>query len=74
MAGVWQCLLATLALMCVCLWGVSEAVGGAASRPRPKRPTRKPKEPPTEVTTPAQDVDIDQVDLKTVYKPFSRIF
>ncbi|XP_039983510.1 complement component C8 gamma chain isoform X2 [Xiphias gladius] len=62
MAGVWRCMLAVMVLMCVCLWGSSEAVGGAKSRPRPQR--RRPKKPkvnPIDVTPPAQNIDMQQM-------------
>ncbi|XP_049912514.1 complement component C8 gamma chain [Epinephelus moara] len=61
MAGVWRCMLA-VALMCVCLWDSTEAVGGAVSRPRPqRRPRKKPKVEPIDVTPAAQNVDIQQM-------------
>ncbi|XP_033495027.1 complement component C8 gamma chain [Epinephelus lanceolatus] len=62
MAGVWRCMLAVVALMCVCLWDSTEAVGGAVSRPRPqRRPRKKPKVEPIDVTPAAQNVDIQQM-------------
>lgn len=62
MAGVWRCMLAVVVLMCVCLWGSTEAVGGAKSRPRPqKRPPKKPKVDPIDLTPAAQNIDIQQV-------------
>ncbi|XP_018557494.1 complement component C8 gamma chain [Lates calcarifer] len=62
MAGVWQRMLAMMLLMCVCLWGSSEAVGGAKSRPRPqRRPPKKPKVEPIDVTPPAQNIDIQRM-------------
>ncbi|XP_038582345.1 complement component C8 gamma chain isoform X1 [Micropterus salmoides] len=62
MAGVWHCMLAVVALMCVCLWGSTEAVGGAKSRPRPqRRPPKKPKVNPVDVTPPAQNIDIQRM-------------
>ncbi|KAK2859367.1 hypothetical protein Q5P01_003987 [Channa striata] len=60
MVGVWRCMLAVVLLMC--LWGSSEAVGGAKSRPRPqRRPPKKPKINPIDVTPPAQNIDIQQM-------------
>lgn len=48
--------------MCVCLWGTTEAVGGARSRPRPqRRPPKKPKVDPIEETPPAQNIDIQRM-------------
>ncbi|GAA6228346.1 complement component C8 gamma chain [Lates japonicus] len=62
MAGVWRCMLAMMLLMCVCLWGSSEAVGGAKSRPRPqRRPPKKPKVEPIDETPPAQNIDIQRM-------------
>ncbi|XP_010765051.1 complement component C8 gamma chain [Notothenia coriiceps] len=62
MAGVWHCMLAAAVLMCVCLWDSTEAVGGAASRPRPQRPRRKkPKVDPIDLAPAAQNVDIQQM-------------
>uniref|UniRef100_UPI0037E740DC complement component C8 gamma chain n=1 Tax=Semicossyphus pulcher TaxID=241346 RepID=UPI0037E740DC len=62
MAGVWCCMLAAVALTCVCLWGSTEAVGGAVSRPRPqRRPPRKPKVEPIDLTPPAQNIDIQRM-------------
>ncbi|KAF1372914.1 hypothetical protein PFLUV_G00254850 [Perca fluviatilis] len=62
MAGVWHCMLAVAVLMCVCLWGSTEAVGGAKSRPRPqKRPPKKPKVDPIDLTPAAQNIDIQQM-------------
>ncbi|XP_034562605.1 complement component C8 gamma chain [Notolabrus celidotus] len=62
MAGVWRCMLAVLALMCVCLWGLTEAVGGAVSRPRPqRRPRKKPKVVADDLTPPAQNIDIQRM-------------
>lgn len=62
MAAVWCRMLAVVLLMCVCLWGSSEAVGGAKSRPRPQiRPPKKPKTNPIDETPPAQNIDIKQV-------------
>lgn len=55
-------MLAVVALMCVCLWDSTEAVGGAVSRPRPqRRPRKKPKVEPIDVTPAAQNVDIQQM-------------
>ncbi|XP_041817706.1 complement component C8 gamma chain [Chelmon rostratus] len=62
MAAVWRCMLAVVAVMCVCLWGSTEAVGGAKSRPRPqRRPPRKPKVEPIDATPPAQNIDIQRM-------------
>ncbi|XP_026220155.1 complement component C8 gamma chain [Anabas testudineus] len=62
MAGVWRCMLAVVFLMCVCLWGSSEAVGGAKSRPRPqRRPPKKPKVNPVDVPSAAQNIDLQQM-------------
>nr|XP_020465308.1 complement component C8 gamma chain [Monopterus albus] len=62
MAGVWRCMLAVAVLMCVCLRGSSEAVGGAKSRPRPqRRPPKKPKVDPIDVGPPPQNIDIEQM-------------
>ncbi|KAF7668130.1 hypothetical protein LDENG_00031110 [Lucifuga dentata] len=62
MAGVWRCIWVVVVLMCVCLWGFTEAVGGAKSRPRPqRRPRKKPKFDPIDVTPPAQNIDIQQM-------------
>ncbi|XP_071341525.1 complement component C8 gamma chain [Trachinotus anak] len=62
MAGVWRCMLAMMVLMCLCLWGYSEAVGGAKSRPRPqRRPPKKPKVEPIDGTPPAQNIDIQRM-------------
>ncbi|XP_029978953.1 complement component C8 gamma chain [Sphaeramia orbicularis] len=60
MAGVWRYMLAVV-VICVCLWGFSEAVGGAVSRPRPQRRPRKPKVAPVTVTPPVQSIDIQQM-------------
>lgn len=55
-------MLAVVALMCVCLWDSTEAVGGAVSRPRPqRRPRKKPKVEPIDVAPAAQNVDIQQM-------------
>ncbi|KAG7524975.1 hypothetical protein JOB18_019946 [Solea senegalensis] len=62
MAGLRRVLLVTMVLWCVCLWGVSDAVGGAKSRPRPqRRPRKKPKVEPIDVTPPAQNIDIQRM-------------
>ncbi|XP_037136024.1 complement component C8 gamma chain [Syngnathus acus] len=62
MAGVWRCTLTVAVLMFVCLWGSTEAVGGAKSRPRPKRrPRKKPKVDPIDATPPQQNIDIQQM-------------
>ncbi|KAA8580865.1 hypothetical protein FQN60_013823 [Etheostoma spectabile] len=62
MAGVWRFMLAVVVLMCLCLWGSTEAVGGAVSRPKPqKRPPKKPKVDPIELIPAAQNVDIQQM-------------
>ena len=48
--------------MCVCLWGSTEAVGGAVSRPRPqRRPPKKTKVDPIDVIPSAQNIDIQRV-------------
>lgn len=48
--------------MFVCLWATTEAVGGAKSRPRPKRrPRKKPKVDPIDLTPPQKNIDIQQV-------------
>ncbi|XP_019942998.1 complement component C8 gamma chain [Paralichthys olivaceus] len=62
MAGVWRCMLATMIVLCVCLWGSSEAVGGAKSRPRPqRRPPKKPKVDSVDVIPPAENIDIERM-------------
>ncbi|KAM8732074.1 complement component C8 gamma chain [Acanthopagrus schlegelii] len=62
MAGVWRFMLAAVALMCVCLWGSTEAVGGAVSRPRPqRRPPKKTKVDPIDVIPSAQNIDIQRM-------------
>ncbi|XP_053198411.1 complement component C8 gamma chain [Scomber japonicus] len=62
MTGVWRCMLAVVVLMCVCLWGSTEAVGGARSRPRPqRRPRKKPKVDPIEQTPPTPNINIQQM-------------
>ncbi|XP_074549606.1 complement component C8 gamma chain [Halichoeres trimaculatus] len=62
MAGVWRWMLAVLALMCVCLWSYTEAVGGAVRRPRPqRRPRKKPKVEPIDVTPPAENIDMERM-------------
>ncbi|AWP20778.1 putative complement component C8 gamma chain [Scophthalmus maximus] len=62
MTGVWRCMLATMVLMCVCLWGCSEAVGGARSRPRPqRRPRKKPKVDPIDLIPPAENINIQRM-------------
>ncbi|XP_061878006.1 complement component C8 gamma chain [Entelurus aequoreus] len=61
MAGVWKCSLA-LAVLIICLWGASEAVGGAKSRPRPKRrPRKKTKVDPVDLTPPQKNIDVQQM-------------
>lgn len=62
MAGVWRYMLAVV-VICVCLWGFAEAVGGAVSRPRPQRRPRKPKVTTVTVTPPppTQSIDIQQM-------------
>ncbi|NP_001117880.1 complement component C8 gamma chain precursor [Oncorhynchus mykiss] len=61
MTGVWQCV-TMLMVVCVCLWGSAEAIGGAKSRPRPqRRPPKKPKVNPIDDTPPAQNIDIQQM-------------
>ncbi|KAM9337220.1 complement component C8 gamma chain [Symphorus nematophorus] len=60
MAGVWHCMVAVVALMC--LWDSTEAVGGAVSRPRPqRRPPKKPKVAPIDLTPPAQNIDLQRM-------------
>lgn len=62
MAGTWRWMVAVLVLMFVCLWSTTEAVGGAVSRPRPqRRPRKKPKVEPIDVTPPAVNIDMDRV-------------
>ncbi|CAI5673433.1 complement component C8 gamma chain [Oreochromis niloticus] len=62
MAGLWRCILAVVMLMCVHLWDSAEAVGGAKSRPRPqRRPPKKPKITPIDLTQPEQDIDIERM-------------
>ncbi|KAM9839681.1 complement component C8 gamma chain [Aulostomus maculatus] len=62
MAGVWQCMLIVVVLIVVCLWGSVGAVGGAKSRPRPqRRPHKKTKVEPADLTPPAQNIDIKQM-------------
>ncbi|XP_060920658.1 complement component C8 gamma chain [Labrus mixtus] len=62
MVGVWRWMLAVVGLMCVCLWGSTEAVGGAVSRPRPqRRPPKKPKVDPIDLAPPAQNIDIQRM-------------
>ncbi|XP_008299593.1 complement component C8 gamma chain [Stegastes partitus] len=62
MAGLWRCMLAVVLLMLVCLWGITEAVGGARSRPRPqRRPHKKPKVEPIDLAQPAPSIDIQQI-------------
>uniref|UniRef100_A0A3Q4G662 Complement component 8, gamma polypeptide n=1 Tax=Neolamprologus brichardi TaxID=32507 RepID=A0A3Q4G662_NEOBR len=62
MAGLWRCILAVVMLMCVYLWDSAEAVGGAKSRPRPqRRPPKKPKITPIDLTQPEQDIDIERM-------------
>ncbi|KAF3703494.1 Complement component C8 gamma chain Precursor [Channa argus] len=62
MAGMWRCMPAVVLLMYLCLWGSSEAVGGAKSRPRPqRRPPKKPKIEPIDVTPKSQNIDIQQM-------------
>ncbi|XP_029482348.1 complement component C8 gamma chain isoform X2 [Oncorhynchus nerka] len=61
MTGVWQCG-KMLMVVCVCLWGSAEVIGGAKSRPRPqRRPPKKPKVNPIDDTPPAQNIDIQQM-------------
>ncbi|XP_068438330.1 complement component C8 gamma chain [Clinocottus analis] len=58
MAGLWHCMLPVMGLMCVCLWGSTEA----KSRPRlQRRPTMKPKVDPIDMIPPAQSIDIQQM-------------
>ncbi|XP_077364894.1 complement component C8 gamma chain [Festucalex cinctus] len=62
MAGVWRCMITVAVLMFVCLWGATEAVGGAKSRPRPKRrPRKKPKVDPIDLTPPQTNINIQQM-------------
>ncbi|KAM6971694.1 complement component C8 gamma chain [Tautogolabrus adspersus] len=63
MVGVWRWMLAVVGLMCVCLWGSAEAVGGAVSRPRPQRrpPKKKPTVDPIDLAPTAQNIDIQRM-------------
>lgn len=59
---MWRRMLAVAVLMCVCLWDSTDAVGGAKSRPRPqRRPPKKPKVDPIDLTPAAQNVDIQRM-------------
>ncbi|XP_041717604.1 complement component C8 gamma chain isoform X1 [Coregonus clupeaformis] len=61
MTRVWLCVTMVM-VVCVCLWGSAEAVGGAVSRPRPqRRPHKKPKVNPIDDTPPPQNIDIQQM-------------
>lgn len=63
-------MLAVVALMCVSLWGSTEAVGGARSRPRAqRRPPKKPKVDPIDVTPPALNIDIQRVRNNLAFYP-----
>ncbi|KAM3593464.1 uncharacterized protein V6R79_013458 [Siganus canaliculatus] len=60
MAGVWRYMVTVVVLMC--LLDSTEAVGGAKSRPRPqRRPRKKPKVEPIDVTPPAQNIDMQRI-------------
>uniref|UniRef100_A0A667X9D1 Complement component 8, gamma polypeptide n=1 Tax=Myripristis murdjan TaxID=586833 RepID=A0A667X9D1_9TELE len=62
MAGMWRYMVAVVLLVCVGLWGSTEAVGGAKSRPRPqRRPPKKPKVNPSDQIPPVQNIDIQQM-------------
>ncbi|XP_056155674.1 complement component C8 gamma chain [Lampris incognitus] len=62
MARIIWCTAAAAVVTCLCLWGSSEAVGGARSRPRPqKRPSTKPKVDPIDQTPSAQNTDLQQM-------------
>ncbi|KAM4533315.1 LOW QUALITY PROTEIN: complement component C8 gamma chain [Odontesthes bonariensis] len=61
MTGASRYMLTAVVLMCVCLLGPADALGGAKSRPRPQRRPKKPKVEPVDKTPPAQDVDIGQM-------------
>ncbi|KAM9712883.1 complement component C8 gamma chain [Menidia menidia] len=61
MSGTSRCMLAVVVLVCVCLLGPAEALGGAKSRPRPQRRPKKPKTEPVDKTPPAQNINIDQM-------------
>lgn len=61
MAAAWYRVLVVVVLL-MSLLGSTAAVGGAVSRPRPqRRPPKKPKVEPIDVTPPAPDIDIQQV-------------
>ncbi|XP_061569886.1 complement component C8 gamma chain isoform X1 [Cololabis saira] len=62
MTGAGGRVLAVVVLMCACLLAPSEAAGGAVSRPRPqRRPPKKPKVNPIDLTPPSQNIDIQQM-------------
>ncbi|XP_072234184.1 complement component C8 gamma chain [Leuresthes tenuis] len=61
MTGASRCMLTVVVLVCVCLLGPADALGGAKSRPRPQRRPKKPKVEPVDKTPPAQDIDIGQM-------------
>lgn len=61
MAAAWYRVLVVVVLL-MSLLGSTAAVGGAVSRPRPqRRPPKKPKVEPIDVTPPAPDIDIQQM-------------
>lgn len=61
MAAAW-CRILVVVVLLMSLLGSTAAVGGAVSRPRPqRRPPKKPKVEPVDVTPPAPDIDIQQV-------------
>ncbi|KAM9826952.1 complement component C8 gamma chain [Neosynchiropus ocellatus] len=62
MARIRAFVLNAAILSALCLWGVTEAVGGAVSRPRPqRRPSKKPKVDPIDLTPPPQNINIQQM-------------
>ncbi|XP_034038225.1 complement component C8 gamma chain [Thalassophryne amazonica] len=62
MAAVWRRVVLLAVLTCVCLWGSTEGIGGAKSRPRPqRRPRKKPKIEPVDQIVPAQNIDLQQM-------------
>ncbi|XP_070784557.1 complement component C8 gamma chain [Enoplosus armatus] len=61
MAGAWHCMLAVVLMYYVCLCGSSEAVGGARSRRRLERRSKKPKVNFIDVIPPAQNIDIQRM-------------
>ncbi|XP_028290535.1 complement component C8 gamma chain isoform X1 [Gouania willdenowi] len=62
MVVVWRCVLVMLVVMCACLCGYTEAVGGAKSRQRPqRRPPKEPKVEPVDQLIPTQNINIPQM-------------